>query len=116
MDLSSSQNKNNADKDFMDLNNQPPQEDDQQDVVVGGGGDKTDEILPSYDFQPIRPIVSSQPSNFESSSSGGARVWASAESKTNFGTRVSRLSQFRFFLLFPLLSCLNFVVSEVLFQ
>lgn len=87
MDLSSSQNKNNADKDFMDLNNQPPQEDDQQDVVVGGGGDKTDEILPSYDFQPIRPIVSSQPSNFESSSSGGARVWASAESKTNFGTR-----------------------------
>lgn len=86
MDLSSSQNKNSAEKDFMDLNTQPPQEDDQHDVVVGGG-DKKDEILPSYDFQPIRPIASSQPSNFESSSSGGARVWASTDSKTNFGTR-----------------------------
>ncbi|KAL4568342.1 hypothetical protein LXL04_023952 [Taraxacum kok-saghyz] len=86
MDLSSSQNKNNAEKDFMDLNNQPPQEDEQHDVVVGDD-DKKDEILPSYDFQPIRPITSSQPSNFESSSGSGARVWASAESKPNFGTR-----------------------------
>lgn len=86
MDLSSSQKKNNPDKDFMDLNNHPPQEDDHHDVVVGGG-DKKDEILPSYDFQPIRPIASSQPANFESSSGGGARVWLSAESKPNFGTR-----------------------------
>lgn len=86
MDLSSSQKKNSADKDFMDLNNQPPQEDDHHDVVVGGG-DMKDEILPNYDFQPIRPITSSQPSNFESSSGVGARVWNSAESKTNFGSR-----------------------------
>lgn len=89
MDLSNSQNKNTADTDFMDLNIHPHQEDHHHDV--GDGGDKKDEILPNYDFQPIRPIVSSQLSNFESSNVGGARVWSSAEFEPNFGARVSRL-------------------------
>ncbi|KVI02468.1 mediator of RNA polymerase II transcription subunit 15 [Cynara cardunculus var. scolymus] len=87
MDLSSSQNKNNADKDFMDLNSHPPQDDHHHHHDVGGGDDKKDEILPNYDFQPIRPIATLQPANFDSSNVGGTRVWTSAESKTNFGTR-----------------------------
>ncbi|KAI3665977.1 hypothetical protein L6452_44613 [Arctium lappa] len=90
MDLSSSQSKNNADKDLMDLNSHPPAQDDHQHRHGGGGGDgddKKDEILPNYDFQPIRPIATSQAANFDSSNVGGTRVWTSAESKTNFGTR-----------------------------
>ncbi|KAI3813138.1 hypothetical protein L1987_17854 [Smallanthus sonchifolius] len=85
MDLSNSQNKNTADTDFMDLNIHPPQEDHDDDV--GDGGDKKDEILPNYDFQPIRPIVSSHLSNFDSDNVGGTRVWASAEFEPNYGLR-----------------------------
>ncbi|KAL8200750.1 hypothetical protein R6Q57_012089 [Mikania cordata] len=85
MDLSNSQNKNTVDTDFMDLNIHPPQEEHHHDV--GDGGDKKDQILPNYDFQPIRPIASSQLSNFDSSNIGGARVWSSAEFEPNFGTR-----------------------------
>ncbi|KAJ0636047.1 hypothetical protein HanOQP8_Chr17g0657511 [Helianthus annuus] len=83
MDLSNSHNKNTAETDFMDLNIHPHQEG--HDVT--DGVDKKDEILPNYDFQPIRPIVSSQPSNFDSANISGARVWSSAEFEPNFGTR-----------------------------
>ncbi|KAK9052399.1 hypothetical protein SSX86_029028 [Deinandra increscens subsp. villosa] len=86
MDLSNSQNKNTADTDFMDLNIHPPQEDHHLDA--GDGGDKKDEILPNYDFQPIRPIVPSQLPSFDSSNvGGGARAWSSAEFEPNYGSR-----------------------------
>ncbi|XP_071702534.1 uncharacterized protein [Rutidosis leptorrhynchoides] len=75
MDLSSSQNKIN---DFTDLNSQ---DDNRHHDVSDDGDNSKDEILPNYDFQPIRPIVSSQVSNFDSGNTGGARVWSSAESK-----------------------------------
>ncbi|KAF8390471.1 hypothetical protein HHK36_024997 [Tetracentron sinense] len=52
-----------------------------QDELSGGG--KKDEILPSYDFQPIRPVGASQSINLEGSTVGGTRVWNSADSKTN---------------------------------
>ncbi|KAL6963465.1 L-tryptophan--pyruvate aminotransferase, partial [Sarracenia purpurea var. burkii] len=70
MDLSNSQNN----KDFIDLMN--PQED-----HIGSG--KQEEIVPSYDFQPIRPTAASQQSNLDSQGVGGTRVWNSADSKTN---------------------------------
>ncbi|KAI8019773.1 hypothetical protein LOK49_LG04G03622 [Camellia lanceoleosa] len=66
MDLSNSQNNS----DFIDLENH-----------IGSG--KKEEIVPSYDFQPIRPIVASQQSNLDSSNVGGTRVWNSADSKSN---------------------------------
>ncbi|KAA8548135.1 hypothetical protein F0562_004604 [Nyssa sinensis] len=70
MDLTNSHNNN----DFIDLMN--PKED-------HIGGCKKEEIVPSYDFQPIRPIVASQPSNLDPSNVGVTRVWNSADSKTN---------------------------------
>lgn len=94
MDLSSSQNKNNADK-FHGSEQPTPHDDDQQDVAVGCN-DKVDEFLLSYDFQQICLVVSSQSSNFESNNNIGARVWASDESKTNFGTQLSRYPNFFF--------------------
>lgn len=66
MDLSNSHN----DNDFIDLMN-PPHE-------HRTGFAKKDEIVPSYDFQPIR-----QQSNLDSGNVGGTRVWNSADSKTH---------------------------------
>lgn len=81
MDLSNSQSNN----DFLDLMNRP------QEDHAGAGGSTKEEILPNYDFQPIRPHGTSpphQPSNFDSSTvGGGTRVWNSADSKTNSGIR-----------------------------
>uniref|UniRef100_A0A5B6Z8F3 DUF1421 domain-containing protein n=1 Tax=Davidia involucrata TaxID=16924 RepID=A0A5B6Z8F3_DAVIN len=71
MDLSNSQSNN----DFIDFMN--PQED------HSGGGGKKEEIVPSYDFQPIRPIGATQPSNLDPSKVGATRVWSSADSKIN---------------------------------
>ncbi|XAR58212.1 hypothetical protein NMG60_11026625 [Bertholletia excelsa] len=70
MDLSNSKSSN----DFLDLMN--PQEE-----HIGGG--KKEDIVPSYDFQPIRPIGASQQPNLDSDNGGGARVWNSADSKTS---------------------------------
>ncbi|XP_042499385.1 protein transport protein sec31-like [Macadamia integrifolia] len=67
--LSGSQN-----NDFLELLN--PQEEQ-------NGGSKKEEILPSYDFQPIRPAKASQSINQEGSNIGGARVWSSADSRTD---------------------------------
>ncbi|XP_052196467.1 protein transport protein SEC31 [Diospyros lotus] len=70
MDLSNSK----SNDDFIDLKN--PQGD-----HIGLG--KKEEIEPSYDFQPIRPIGASQPSNSDSGIVGGTRAWNSVDSKTN---------------------------------
>ena len=84
MDLSNSQ----SNSDFIDLMN--PKEE-----HIGGG--KKEEIVVSYDFQPIRPIVASQQSYLDSANVGRTRVWSSADSKTNtntsgIGIRVRSLS------------------------
>lgn len=94
MDLSNSQR---SDNDIIDLMN-PPQED-----LIGN----KEEIVPSYDFQPIRqPIISSQQqqSNLDSS---GARVWNSADSKTGATAIASRVRSLSLSL--PVCMCMNFV-------
>lgn len=75
MDLSNSQNNNS---DFIDLVNP------QVDHHISGDPKKED-IVPSYEFHPIRPIGSSSPkSNVDSSNVGAAaRAWNSADSKNN---------------------------------
>ncbi|XAR51897.1 Non-specific serine/threonine protein kinase [Bertholletia excelsa] len=70
MDPSSSQ-KNN---DFIDLM-------DPQEALIGSG--KKEDSVPSFDFQPIRPIGGSEHSNIDSASVGGTRVWNSLDSKTH---------------------------------
>ncbi|CAN4079208.1 unnamed protein product [Withania somnifera] len=75
MDLSNSQNSNNN-NDFIDLVNP------QADHHVSGGDPKKEDIVPSYEFHPIRPIGSSSPkSNIDSGIV--ARAWNSADSKNN---------------------------------
>lgn len=77
MDLSNSQS-NHSQNDFINLMN--PGEDHQ----VTGGGDKKEEILPNYDFQPIRPVGSSSPkSKVDSSNVTAHRGWNSADNKSN---------------------------------
>lgn len=77
MDLSNSQNSSNN-NDFIDLVNP------QADHHISGGDQKKEDIVPSYEFHPIRPIGSSSPkSNIDSSNVGVARAWNSADSKNN---------------------------------
>lgn len=77
MDLSNSQNSNNN-SDFIDLVNP------QADRHISGDDQKKEDIVPSYEFHPIRPIGSSSPkSNIDSSNVGVARAWNSADSKNN---------------------------------
>ncbi|KAM7512492.1 hypothetical protein LguiB_011367 [Lonicera macranthoides] len=84
MDLSNSssssqQQRINNNNDFIDLKN--PNE--EQDLHIAAN--KKEDILPSYDFQPIRPLgVSSNPSTIDSA---GARVWTSTDSKLNSSIR-----------------------------
>lgn len=75
MDLSRSK----SHSDFIDLMN--PTDD-------NGGVRKTEEILPSYDFQPIRPIGDSQSPNLDE-----RKDWTSLEPKTSAASiRVRLLS------------------------
>ncbi|KAK4367436.1 hypothetical protein RND71_011228 [Anisodus tanguticus] len=75
MDLSNSQNSNN--NDFNDLVN--PQVD--HHII---GDPKKEDIVPSYEFLPIRPIIgSSSPKSNIDSSNVAARAWNSADSKNN---------------------------------
>lgn len=67
MDLSNSQNSNNDD--FIDLVNP-----------------KKEDIVPSYEFHPIRPIGSSSP--IDSITVAAARAWNSADSKNNTETSI----------------------------
>ncbi|GAV70247.1 DUF1421 domain-containing protein [Cephalotus follicularis] len=80
MDLSSSiQNS----KDFIDLMNQPPQQDDEEEdnnSSTSGVNGRKEEILPSYDFQPLRPLVNP---DVASTANLGARPWNSSDSKLN---------------------------------
>ncbi|XP_043724707.1 velvet complex subunit B [Telopea speciosissima] len=69
MGLSGSQN-----NDFFELLN-PPEE--------HNGGAKKEDVLPSYDFMPIRSAGASQSMNLEGSNVAGTRVWSSADSWTN---------------------------------
>ncbi|XP_044466588.1 myosin tail region-interacting protein MTI1-like [Mangifera indica] len=67
------------DKDFIDLMNNPQHHED-HDVNNGVAiGIKKEEIVPSYDFQPIRGGLS-QSFNFDSAST--ARVWNSADNES----------------------------------
>lgn len=84
-------------KDFIDLMNHPHDEDEDQ-TGHGGTGNgipKKEEILPSYDFQPLRPIAglaaTSSPSpNFDSAPAigGSARPWSSGDSKPKTGSPI----------------------------
>lgn len=74
MDLSNSLSNN----DFIDLLNS---QDDHHHI---NGGIKGENVVPSYEFHPVRPIGTSPPNfNIDSGHVGGARAWNSAESKTN---------------------------------
>lgn len=76
MDLSKSQPNNNTG--FIDLINPQEEEDD--------GDRNKEEIVPSYDFQPIRPLGSPRQHSHTLDSGngvgGGARVWSSADSQS----------------------------------
>ncbi|KAF7819544.1 bromodomain-containing protein 4 [Senna tora] len=88
-------------KDFIDLMGHPKEEE-EVDVEgearrgghhsIGGNGIKKEDIVPSYDFQPIRPLgTSSQSSNHDSTPNLGAvsRPWSS-DSKSNTTTAMIR--------------------------
>lgn len=94
MDLSNSQNNNNKKDDFIDLVNP------QVDHHISGGDSKKDDIVPSYEFHPIRPVGSSSPkSNNDSSNVGAVRDWNSADSKNNTDRSI-RVNNFTYFSLF----------------
>nr|XP_043606917.1 putative uncharacterized protein DDB_G0294196 [Erigeron canadensis] len=90
MDLSSSSSPSNKINDFMDLNFA------QTDDVIGdidhnNNNNKKDEILPNYDFHPIRPssqqhLNTTLDNNATLGGGGPPRVWSSAESKPNFAS------------------------------
>ncbi|XP_057992755.1 uncharacterized protein LOC110646738 isoform X2 [Hevea brasiliensis] len=84
-----------ASRDFIDLMN-PPEDDSQHQShyncntssIIGSAGDngiRKEEIVPSYDFQPIRSISSSIDSSIAGlgSPTSASRVWNSADSKSN---------------------------------
>ncbi|MCL7043380.1 hypothetical protein MKW94_013586 [Papaver nudicaule] len=97
MDLTASQNNPNSNNVIFDLLNPSPQEEEQQQQqntttsssssVGGAKKDLKEEILPSYDFQPIRPTTTSSSVNLDNNCDG-VRVWNSADSKTNSSVRV----------------------------
>ncbi|KAJ7970798.1 pollen-specific leucine-rich repeat extensin-like protein 2 [Quillaja saponaria] len=79
--------------DFIDLINHPKEEDDNDEDgahhgshQIGGNGIKKEDIAPSYDFQPMRPLgASTQFSNYDSTPNLGAysRSWNPTDSKSN---------------------------------
>ncbi|KAJ7974612.1 proline-rich protein 2 [Quillaja saponaria] len=81
-------------KDFIDLMNHPKEEldNDSDDEAhygthqIGGNGIKKEDIVPSYDFQPIRPLgASTQFHNYNSTPNLGtySRPWNSSDSKSS---------------------------------
>lgn len=99
MDLSSSSlsSSSHNGKDFIDLMNLPQEENHQRQrsgVIDDGAGDngfdsQKEEIMPSYDFQPIRPISGlSQSATNLAGSVNSPRVWNSADSKPNSASPV----------------------------
>ncbi|KAL6193320.1 hypothetical protein ACLB2K_034404 [Fragaria x ananassa] len=86
MDLSHGSSQNN--NDFLDLMNNSQEEEHQ--VGRGNGLTKKEEILPNYDFHPIRPItgVSSHSQNFDATPNlGGGGVSTMSNSNTNAPVR-----------------------------
>ncbi|KAF2316348.1 hypothetical protein GH714_041689 [Hevea brasiliensis] len=84
-----------AGRDFIDLMN-PPQGDSQHQShynsnassIIGSAGDsgiRKEEIVPSYDFQPVRSIASSLDFSIPGlgAPTSASRVWNSADSKSN---------------------------------
>ncbi|KAL3526397.1 hypothetical protein ACH5RR_011053 [Cinchona calisaya] len=69
--------------DFLDLINSPEEDHHHHSHrhVGGGASDKKDEILPSYDFQPILPIGTSL--SLSLSPPRTSRAWNSGDTKTN---------------------------------
>ncbi|KAI3970456.1 hypothetical protein MKX01_024103 [Papaver californicum] len=91
MDLTASQK--NPNNNIFDILNFSPQEEQSSTISSSSVGglkkDLKEEILPSYDFQPIRPTTSSV--NLDAGSNNnpdGVRVWNSADSKTNSSVRI----------------------------
>ncbi|KAI4348187.1 hypothetical protein L6164_008941 [Bauhinia variegata] len=85
-------------KDFIDLMNHPKEEEDDYDEAhrathqIGGNGIHKEEIVPSYDFQPIRPFGASTLSSSHDSPpdlTGFSRPWNS-DSKSNSSTPIIR--------------------------
>jgi hypothetical protein len=88
-------------KDFIDLMNHPEEEEEEVDHhhghthQIGGvnknGINQKEEIVASYDFQPIRPLY--QPPNFDASPNLQARAWSSgSDSKPTTTTTPIRVT------------------------
>ncbi|GKV07769.1 hypothetical protein SLEP1_g19492 [Rubroshorea leprosula] len=95
MDLtasSSSPNNSTVGKDFIDLMNHPQEEDDygnqsrSTSLGAADNGIKKEEIFPSYDFQPIRPVTTTHLDGASGiGGSANSRAWSSIDSKpTNY--------------------------------
>lgn len=92
MDLSQGSSQHN--NDFLDLMNHSQEE--EQQVGQVNGISKKEEILPNYDFQPLRPIVgaTSQSPSFDATPShgggggGSTKGWNSTDSKSNTNTPI----------------------------
>lgn len=94
MDLSQGSSQHN---DFLDLMNHSQEE--EQPVGHVNGISKKEEILPNYDFQPIRPIVgaTSRSPSFDATPSlggGSTRGWNSTDSKSNTNTPIRVINRF----------------------
>lgn len=82
-------------KDFIDLMKQP-EEDHQNSARYGNRNGsaneleriRREEVVRSYDFQPIRPITETYSSSKRSDGSLLARVWSSEDSKINTSTPI----------------------------
>lgn len=92
MDLSQGSPQHN--NDFLDMMNHSQEE--EQQVGHVNGISKKEEILPNYDFQPIRPIVGAtlRSPSFDATPSlgggggGSTRGWNSTDSKSNTNTPI----------------------------
>ncbi|XVE84010.1 hypothetical protein DITRI_Ditri16bG0134500 [Diplodiscus trichospermus] len=84
MDLTSSSPPQNTNQDFIDLMNHPQDEDNHNQGSGFGAADKgidsKEEIFPSYDFQPIRPVSTSLDAAGVNSNNN-PRSWSSIDSK-----------------------------------
>ncbi|XWS30385.1 hypothetical protein CRYUN_Cryun24cG0112900 [Craigia yunnanensis] len=91
MDLTSSSSSSppqNTNKDFIDLMNHPRDEDNHNQGSGFGAGNNginnKEEVFPSYDFQPIRPVSTSLD---DAGVNSNSRSWSSIDSKTkNYGS------------------------------
>lgn len=99
---SSSSTTQSQSKDFIDLMKEPPQhhhhhhledEDNDEEEKARGNGISKDDIVPSYDFQPIRPLAASNSNNFDSAAF--SRPWNS-DSNSNASPPILKVTFFSF--------------------